>query len=327
MRNLGAGAAAVLVFALGGRVPADAADMLLRVGNLEVPAGTAVHGDAIAVGGKLDVEGIVDGNAVAIGGSVEVGGRVAGSVRAVGGDAILRPTAVVGGAATAAGGRVRIAPGASLGGVHPQPAPPAAPSPAPPGPSSPIPGPVPQPAPLPPSWWGPPAVLGVIAALHFLYWLVALLVLAGFVGMNWLTAVLFPGTLAALAEDLERMPAAALGAGLAGWVLLWPLVVTLAMTVVGLILVVLIPALLLIAIQFGVTAVALLAGQRLRQSGIGRQVLVGSVVLAIAFAIPHLGWLLMLAAVTWGWGAVLLALAERVRTRRLPPPPAPVQGA
>lgn len=309
-------AVAILVLALGDLVPAGAAEVLLRVGNLDVPAGTVAHGDAIAVGGKLDIEGTVEGDAVAIGGSVEVGGRVTGSVRAVEGDVTLGPTAVVGGTATAMAGRVRIAPGASVGGV-------------PPAPSIPIPLPVPQPVPIAPPWWGLPALLGVIAALHFLYWLVILLGLAGFVGMNWLTAALFPRALVALAGDLERMPAAALVAGVIGWVLLWPVIVILALTVVGLVLVVLIPALLLIAIQFGVTAVALLAGRRLHQSGLGREVLVGSVVLAIVFAIPHLGWLLMLAAATWGWGAVLLVLVERVRARRFPPAPpqAPAQGA
>ncbi len=336
MRRLRAGAVALaLVLAMGDLGPAGAAEVLLRIGDLEIPAGTVVHGDAITVGGRLDVEGIVEGDAVATGGSVEVGGRVNGSVRAVGGNVHLRSTAVVGGTTTAWGGRVRVEPGASVGGA-PQPPgpglppapPPPTPFPVPPGPSVPLPVPVPQPGPVPPSWWWwLPGVFGAIAALHVLYWLVVLLALASFVSMAWLTAVFFPGTVAALAADLERAPAAALVAGLVGWVLLWPVIVILAMTVVGLVLVVLIPAVILIMLQFGTTAAALLVGQRIRRSGIGREVLVGSVVLAIGFAVPHLGWLLAFAVATWGWGAVLLALVERVRVRRLPPPPAPAQGA
>jgi len=320
-------AATVVVLGLGGLRLAHAEELLLRVGDLQVPPGTVAHGDAIAVGGTLAVGGTVEGDAVAIGGSVEVRGRVAGSVHAVGGDVILNPTAVVGGTATTTGGRVRIAPGATVGGVHAAPAPgqpvppPPAPFPGPPGPSVPIPLPGSPPVPLP--WWGVPGVFGVIAAFHFLYWAAILIALVGFVGMNWFTAVCFPGTVTGVAADLQRMPAAALVAGVIGWLLVWPLIVILALTVVGLVFVVVIPVLILIAIQFGVTAVALLAGRRLRQSGIGREVLVGSVVLAIAFAIPHLGWLLMFGAATWGGGAVLLALVERVRARRFPPTPPP----
>src|SRR5579875_2522723 len=46
---------------------------------------------------------------------------------------------------------------------------------------------------------------------------------------------------------------------------------------------------------------------------------VGSVVLAVAFAIPHLGWVVAFAVTTWGLGTVLLAVVEHVR--RIPPPP------
>lgn len=328
MPRLGAGplVLAAAVLALGSASGVRAAELLLRVGDLAVPAGTAVYGDAVAVGGTLDVEGTVDGDAVALGGSVRVAGRVAGSVHAVGGGVLLRPTAVVGGTATAWPGPVRIEPGASVGGAHPAPAPAPPQAPAPgtplPGPGAPFPGPQFQ-------WWWGPGTLAVIGALHLLYWLAVLIALLGFVGATWLTAVLFPGTLADLAALLERAPGAAVGVGLLGWVLLWPVIVVLAVTVVGLLLVVLIPAIVLVMLQFGIAAVALLVGRRVRPSRMGREVIVGAVVLAVTFAIPHLGALLAFAAATWGWGAVLLTLADRVRVRRVPPPapPAPASGA
>ncbi len=336
MPKLGAGALALaaLLLAPGSASGARAAELLLRVGDLAVPAGTAVHGDAVAVGGTLDVEGAVDGNAVALGGSIRVAGRVAGSVHAVGGSVLLRPTAVVGGTATAWPGPVRIEPGASVGGAHPAPAPAPPQAPAPPiplpGPRVPFPAPGSQPFPGPPfQWWWGPGTLAVIATLHLLYWLAVLVALLGFVGLTWLTAVLFPGVLADLAALLERAPGPALGVGLLGWVLLWPAIVVLAVTVVGLLLAVLIPAIVLVMLQFGIAAVALLVGRRVRPSRMGREVVVGAVVLAIAFAIPHLGALLVFAAATWGWGAVLLALLDRGRMRRVPPPapPAPASGA
>ncbi len=174
-------------------------------------------------------------------------------------------------------------------------------------------------------WWGVfPSIFGAIAALHAFYWLIVLVGLAGFVVGAWLTAIMFPGTLTALAGDLERSPLAAFVIGLIGWLALWPVIVLLAMSVVGLAFVVLIPAAIVIMLQFGTTAVALLAGRRIRRGSIGREVLVGSVVLAIAFAVPHLGWLVALAVLTLGWGVVLLALFDRIRARRVSPPPAPV---
>lgn len=328
MRRIGAGLtgagamALMLALASGAFASPGVPEVLARVGNLTIPAGTIVHGAATAIGGSLDVEGTVEGDAIAIGGGVEVGGRVTGSVRALGGDVRLRSTAVVGGTATAWGGRVRIDPGTSLG-TPPPAQPPGAPStpspgppvPAPPGPAVPIPD-------TSSAWWLP-GIFGLLWVFHTLYWVIALPVLVGFVVTAWLTAVLFPGTLAALAGDLERSPAAAFVSGLIGWVGVWLAMVLLAVSVVGLAFVILIPAAILIMLQFGITAVALLAGRRIRPSGIGREVLVGSVMLSIAFAIPHLGWLFMLAVATWGWGVVLLALFEWLRARRLPPPPAP----
>lgn len=306
--------------------PAAAADLLLRVGNLDIPSGTVLHGDAIAVGGTLTVEGTVDGDAVALGGTVDVSGRVNGSVRASGGNVIVRSTAIIGGTASALGGRVRIDPGASVGGIHPAPQP-STPFPGPaPGPPSPSPFPGPQPTPgTPPYWWWGPAIVGTLMALHALYWLIVLGALVVFVVSAWLTAVLFPGATQELATVLERAPGPALGVGLLGWVLLWPLVVLLALTIVGIVVLVFIPLAVLVMLQLGMTACALVVGRRIRPAvgGMGLEVLVGAIVLSILFAIPHLGGLFTAVVATWGWGAVLLALIERFRVRRVAPPAPP----
>lgn len=330
MRSFGAGALVLaFVFVVTARSPAAAADLLLRVGNLAIPSGTVLHGDAIAVGGTLNVEGTVDGDAVALGGSVDVAGRVNGSVRASGGNVIVRSTAIIGGTATALGGRVRIDPGASVGGIRLAPAPPQTPFPGPaPGPPGPSPFPGPQPTPgTPPYWWWGPAILGTLMALHALYWLIVVGALVVFVASAWLTAVLFPSTIRELAAVLERAPGPALGVGLLGWVLLWPLVVILAISIIGLVVLVLIPFAVLVMLQLGMTACALLVGRRIRPAtgGMGLEVVVGAIVLSIVFAIPHLGGLCTAVVATWGWGAVLLVLIERLRVRRvLPPaPPAP----
>lgn len=318
MRSLIAGASALLLLVGGLLTSADALEVLAHVGDLVIPAGTIVRGDAIAIAGHLDVQGTVEGDAIASGGGVTVGGRVNGSVRAIGGDVHLRSTAVVGGTVAAWGGEVTRDPGASVGGGQQSPAPGPSPVP-PPGVPFPVPGPIPR---AWPGWWLP-GVFAVVAAVHLLYWVIILVALASFVAASWLTAILFPHTLTSLASELERAPAATFAVGLIGWIVLWPIVVVLAMSVIGLALVVLIPAAILIMLQFGTTAVALLAGRRIRPSSIGREALVGSVVLSVAFAIPHLGWLLGLAVATWGWGVVLRALFGWARARPLPPPPAP----
>jgi len=289
---------------------AEAAELLLKIGDLQIPSGTVVHGDAVAVGGTLEVEGTVEGQAAAIGGNIEVGGRVMGSVRAVGGNVTVRPAAVVGGTVSAEGGQVHIAPGASVGGAPARPAPPL---------------PVPHASPAPP-WWWPPVFLAVIAGFKALLWIAILILLAVFVSTTWLVAVLFPRATMSLAEALERAPWAALGAGVLGWVLLGLLATLLAVSVVGLPLLFLMPAALFVALQFGMTAIALLVGRRIHPSGIGLEVIIGTAALAIGFLIPNLGWLLGAAVGTWGLGVVVLALLERGRGRHVLPPTPGAQG-
>ncbi len=316
--KIGAGAAAMLLALACAPATAEAADILTHVGDLTVPAGTVVHGDAIAIGGSVDVEGTVEGDAIATGGSVTVGGRVTGSAWSMAGNVRLRSTAVVGGSVAAWGGQVIREPGASVGGGSQAPIPGVPPSPLP----MPVPG---TPYPAPGSPWGwLPGIFGLLAAFHVFSWLIVFVGLAGFVVGAWLTAILFPGTLTALAGDLERAPVAAFVIGLIGWLALWPVIVLLAMSVIGLAFVLLIPSAIVIMLQFGTTAVALLTGRRIRRGSLGREALVGSVVLSIAFAVPHLGWLVAMAVLTLGWGVVLLALFDRIRAHRVPPPPAPV---
>jgi hypothetical protein len=81
--------------------------------SLVVPAGVWVCGDALAVGGNLDVQGHVQGSAQAIGGNVTISGEVDGDVTAVGGDITVQSGALTRGKLDSVGGRVIIAPGAT----------------------------------------------------------------------------------------------------------------------------------------------------------------------------------------------------------------------
>jgi hypothetical protein len=324
----------VLLICAGTASPVQAAEFLFHVGDQVLSAGTTVHEDAVVTAGTLLILGTVDGDATAIGGSVSVAGHVTGSVRAIGGNVLLYPTAVVDGQASAWGGHLEVAPGARVGGV---PFPPTSPAPSPPAPAVPLPpvpgvpmlpylGPVPEvPGPLnPPTrgpipWWWPPALFGIIAGVKVLSWLAVTSLLACFVGLMWLTAALFPGPVMRLADVLERAPGAALGLGLAVWALSVPTVMFLAFTIVGLPVIFLVPLVLLTMHLFGTVAIALVLGRRLRPSGMSIEVLVGAVVLALAFAIPHLGWMAILIAAAWGVGTVPLALFGPRGERPSPP--------
>jgi hypothetical protein len=61
--------------------------MVQVLGSVVVPADMKVEGDAVAVGGSVEVRGYVTGSAVAVGGSVRVrpGGKVGGDAVSVGG--------------------------------------------------------------------------------------------------------------------------------------------------------------------------------------------------------------------------------------------------
>ena len=291
-----------------------AAEFLLHVGDVRVATGTVVHGDVIALAGSVFLAGTVEGNAVAVGGNVDVSGHVEGSVRAQGGDVILRATGIVDGQATAVGGQVRREPGSSLGGATP-PAPQ-----APPSPRYRFPPPWVQPMPRPPYWWPgprPEPLLFPEGLLRFLYFSS----LIGFIGFAWILAVLFPGALSRLATALERAPAASFGAGLLGWLLSLLIPVLLILSVVGLMFLFLVPMAVILAVLFGTTAVALVIGRRIRRFGVVQNVVVGAVLLAVAFSVPRLGGLVAFLAATLGLGAVLVAFAEGRRPSAVPPSP------
>ena len=80
----------------------------VRVGRDEV-----AH-DAISIGGGIKVDGEVRGDAVAIGGEAKIDGRVTGDVVAVGGDVELGPEAEVLGDIVTVGGRVSREDGAAV---------------------------------------------------------------------------------------------------------------------------------------------------------------------------------------------------------------------
>ena len=75
-----------------------------------------VSDEAVAVGGSVTVDGEVQGDAVAVGGSARINGRVTGNAVAVGGTVHLGPGSEVEGDVTSVGGKVERDPTAKVGG-------------------------------------------------------------------------------------------------------------------------------------------------------------------------------------------------------------------
>jgi hypothetical protein len=299
--------------------PARAGELLLRIGDLEVPEGSIVQGDAIAVGGTARIDGTVEGDATVIGGTVDVGGHVTGSVRAEGGNVILRSSASVDGDVTAVGGVVWREPGARVRGHAPPPAAPPLPFPAP------VPPPWEPPVPFPGVPWWLPGGLGVLGAVvRSIFQVAHLFARIAFIIAAWVVAVLFPLLLGRVAALLQRDPLAAFAAGLLGWPLALMVGVVLVASVVGLTLVFLLPVALTVGAQIGVTALALLIGRRIRPlAAAAPAAVLGAVILAVVFSLPGVGGLIAFIAATWGLGGVLLLLWER---RLRPSPPASPPG-
>lgn len=86
-------------------VRVDSAARFTLGGHLEVRENESAE-DAVALFGSLRVLGVVRGEAFVLGDDVEIEGRVRGSVVAVGGDVYLRPGAQVDGDVVAVGGAV-----------------------------------------------------------------------------------------------------------------------------------------------------------------------------------------------------------------------------
>ncbi len=108
------GAVADLSHAGAGAVPlACSAQSASSMGsNLVVPANQWVCGDALAVGGNVDVQGHVQGSTQAVGGNVTISGEVDGDVTAIGGNITVASGGVTHGSLRAVGGQVILAQGA-----------------------------------------------------------------------------------------------------------------------------------------------------------------------------------------------------------------------
>jgi hypothetical protein len=152
-----------------------------------------------------------------------------------------------------------------------------------------------------------------------------------------LVFLLFPVRMRLALDRVERHPGLAAFVGIAAVVAVIPIAILLAITIVGIPLIVLEAAALFVGIWLGTGAIALLVGRRLSElvwpattpSPLWALIL-GLVVISAAETVPYIGW--AVTALVWlmGLGASILAFVgtspmEAVRRARIGGPPMPTR--
>jgi cytoskeletal protein CcmA (bactofilin family) len=266
-----------------------ARDVVARGQSLEVKEGDSVD-DAVVYGGNLVVKGHVEGDAVAFGGNLEIHGVVEGDAHVFGGNVVLHPGAAVQGDVSALGGRVIREDGARVAGSTE-------------------------------SFGG--AQVGTLVANEVKKSLAKgrqaheaerrrhdgggipgfLLRFAALFGLGFLGQLFFPARMKELAAEITSQPVQSGLTGLLGFLALIPITVVLAITLVGIPIVV---AMWLVVPVVAALSLTVLAGE----IGLRVPVLRGRKTQAVVLA---LGLLILLAVgAIPGIGPLVLALASAV---------------
>jgi cytoskeletal protein CcmA (bactofilin family) len=147
---------------------------------------------------------------------------------------------------------------------------------------------------------------------------------AAFVACSVLLAVLAPGPLLAAARRAEESPGWSLLFGVASVPAVVVFAVVLAVSIVGIPLLLLLAPAYLAFVFFGALVAAYFVGRRVvfatghYRGGNALAALVGALILAVAYLIPILGGLLLYGLALFGTGAAILALFSRRRSRTYP---------
>ena len=152
---------------------------------------------------------------------------------------------------------------------------------------------------------------------HGFYWGFRIFTFIGCLALGLLLAVLMPKQLDRVSDNIKENPLPVILYGLLGFVLVVPVLVILAISIVG---IVLIPVELLAVVfgsLFGYYAVARVIGEKL-SSALGKEsvsillaLVFGLVVLGLVDMIPFFGNLIAIVAGIMGFGGVLMAIHKR----------------
>ena len=264
-------------------------DVRSGIGNVEVSGN--VTGDIKAGRGDIEVNGPVGGGIEAGMGDVYIDAPVEGDVDVGRGDVELGPEALVRGNVYYGRGEVRgnmdAVEGIMIAGRAPY-------------------------MEHEPDGFGVPGLVG---------WFFAT---AAFLACSVLLAVLAPGPLLAVARRAEESPGWSLLVGVASVPAVVVFAVVLAVSIVGIPLLLLLAPAYLAFVFFGALVAAYFVGRRVvfatghYRGGNALAAMVGALILAVAYLIPVLGGLLLYGLALFGTGASILALFSRRRSRTYP---------
>jgi hypothetical protein len=260
-------------------------------GDVEV-GGEGVGGDIKAASGEVEVRAPVGGKIEAGFGDVYIGAPVGGDVKVGRGDVELGPGARVGGDLHYGSGEVdghteNVGGTIRAGGMGPG---------------------------MDHEWGG-------FGVLDLVGWAFAA---ALFAACSVLAVVLAPGQVSAATRRAEESPGISLLFGVASVPAVVVLCVVLAVSIIGIPLLLLLAPAYLALVFFGALVAAYLVGRRVvfatgrYHVGNAMAAAVGAIILAAAYLIPFLGGLLVYGLALFGTGASILALVSRRRARTYP---------
>jgi hypothetical protein len=146
-------------------------------------------------------------------------------------------------------------------------------------------------------------------------WIFAIISISIFLGvllLTFLTVFLIPKPIRLISSAIKEKPFKVTVWGLAGLVLIVPLAVLLAISVVGIVLIPLEMTIVLCAVLVGFIAVSQLVGRKLftvlkrHDQSMMRETIWGLIILWLIGWIPYVGWIVKMCAIVLGLGSVLL---------------------
>ncbi len=262
--------------------------------------------EVVVIGGDAQIDGTIDQSLTVVGGSAQINGSVGREAVVVGGGVTVGPKAHIGRHSVFIGGPFAIDPGASINHDTTQ---------------------------LELGDWEGTLGWARPWVLHGLLW-GRLLTLENpwpwFVGGAFLIfyallLALFPKAVASVVEALETRPVASLVAGLLGMVLWAPLLVLVAITVIGVVVIPCFPVAIVLLLLFGKAGFLCFVGRNVTTPGKPRPwfftLAIGGLVLAVAYMIPLLGLLAFFVATLIGFGGAILAVCGTFKSNTPAPQP------
>lgn len=257
--------------------------------------------EVVVMSGDATINGVVRHNVVVVGGDAKIDGTVKGDLVVVLGSATLGPKAEVKGETVVVGGVLKADPGAKTHGTRTEVSLESA-LPTLRGLADWMKGGLLLARPLPPQV----AWVWIVAGIFFL--------------INLLMATLFPHPAQVCLDTLEKQPVGSFFTGVLVFVLFGPLVVLLAISVVGILIIPFLFCALIAAALFGKLVVYRYTGHQLGgQFGLAAiqlplvALVVGTGIFYLLYMVPILGFVVWGVATLLGMGAVLLAAAGSFR--------------